>query len=259
MSKQPFLLIFSYCLDYPRLRHLGFPLDSELHPGNTVIYVDPDIGMRSCTKGGGDLNSLEFCVDDFSSTDVKPESISSPIITSRPASIPIITNLHSKTKTYESPDQDDTETSKNRVAVIESHTNESHQDNTQNDSTEVTIQTNLAKAPEDTETPTLNVDLLHSASPKDNAGQGFSSSGILDVNAQEFVPGSVLTSSEALNVPSKDSASSSAPVSLSASAKEFFPSSSYSNHSPLSVSLDESENEVEARKCARCDKVWCFL
>ena len=241
----------------PQLRHLGFPLDSELHPGNTVIYVDPDIGMRSCTKGGGDLNSLEFCVDDFSSADVNPESISSTVSTSHLAQIPIITNLVSKTKTYERPDRDDAETLEKREAVIKVHTEESHQDNTQNDSTEVTIQTNLVKAPEDTEILTANVDSLHSASPKDYDGQGVSSSGVLDVNAQEFVPGSVVAS-EALNVPSKDSASS-APVSLSVSAKEFFPSSSYSNPSPLSISLDESENEVEARKCARCDKVWCFL
>ena len=250
-------MFFSYCLHMPQLRHLGFPLDSELHPGNTVIYVDPDIGMRSCTKGGGDLNSLEFCVDDFSSADVNPEGISSTVSTSHLAQIPIITNLPSKTKTYERPDRDDAETSENREAAIKVHTEESHQENTQNDCTEVTIQTSLVKAPEDTEILTENLDSLHSASPKHYNVQGVSSSGVLDVNAQEFVPGSVVAS-EALNVPSKDSASS-APVSLSASAKEFFPSSSYSNPSPLSISLDESENEVEARKCARCDKVWCFL
>ena len=77
-------------------------------------------------------------------------------------------------------------------------------------------------------------------------------SGILDVNAQEFIPGSSLTP-EVLNLPHEDS--SSAPVSLSASAKEFFPSSSYSNSSPLSTSLNASENDVEVRNCARCDKV----
>ena len=78
------------------------------------------------------------------------------------------------------------------------------------------------------------------------------SSGVLDVNAQEFVP-SNLTVSEVLPIPSKDLGST--PVSLSANAKEFYPSSSYSNPSPLSVSLNASENEVETRKCARCDKV----
>ena len=81
------------------------------------------------------------------------------------------------------------------------------------------------------------------------------SSGILDVNAQEFVPCSSVTS-ELLSIPSRDSTS--APVSLSANAKEFYPSSSYSNPSPLSTSLNASENEVEARKCARCDKVRIF-
>merc|ERR1719412_955409 len=109
-DQQIYYWIYSYCLDLTRLRHLGFPLDSELHPGKAVIYVDPDIGMRSCTKGGGDLNSLEFCVDDFSSADVNPESISSTVSTSHLAQIPIITNLVSKTKTYERPDRDDAET-----------------------------------------------------------------------------------------------------------------------------------------------------
>lgn len=44
-DKEIYYWIYSYCLDKTRLRHLGFPLDSELHPGKTVIYVDPDVCM----------------------------------------------------------------------------------------------------------------------------------------------------------------------------------------------------------------------
>ena len=92
-------------MDLTRLRHLGFPLDSELHPGKAVIYVDPDIGMRSCTKGGGDLNSLEFCVDDFSSSDIKPESISTTSISiqadkSISATSPQLVNVHEVPETF---------------------------------------------------------------------------------------------------------------------------------------------------------------
>ena len=91
--------------------------------------------------------------------------------------------------------------------------------------------------------------ILSSLSDNANLSQ---SSGVLDVNAQEFVP-SNLNLNETLPIPSRGV--SSTPISLSANAKEFYPSSSYSNPSPLSVSLNASESEVETRKCARCDKV----
>jgi len=92
--------------------------------------------------------------------------------------------------------------------------------------------------------------ILSSLSDNANLSQ---SSGVLDVNAQEFVP-SNLNLIETLPIPSRGV--SSTPISLSANAKEFYPSSSYSNPSPLSVSLNASESEVETRKCARCDKVF---
>ena len=40
---QIYYWIYSYCLDLVRLRRLGFPLESELHPGASVVYVDPDL------------------------------------------------------------------------------------------------------------------------------------------------------------------------------------------------------------------------
>ena len=42
-DQQIYYWIYSYCLDLIRLRRLGFPLESELHPGAAVVYVDPDL------------------------------------------------------------------------------------------------------------------------------------------------------------------------------------------------------------------------
>ena len=257
-------------MDLTRLRHLGFPLDSELHPGKAVIYVDPDIGMRSCTKGGGDLNSLEFCVDDFSSSDIKPESISTTSISPQlhkgicatSPQLPKAGHTDSDTfhiDTMQLEQDDGLEQGQNIMMAQSSSTvdvnDEESQTNTQHKNEMDENIYHQTMGTEDTETLFLTEE-DHSASSLvcDPVNQP-QSSGILDVNAQEFVPGSSITS-ELHSIPSTDSTS--APVSLSANAKEFYPSSSYSNPSPLSTSLNASENEVEARKCARCDKVRIF-
>ena len=236
-------------MDLTRLRHLGFPLDSELHPGKAVIYVDPDVGMRSCTKGGGDLNSLEFCLDDFSPADVKPETISTVAQATR---LPP-ERLHTSTLQME-PDNGSAQGQDLIVKHTCSTTNvqDKSPENTQN---EIVLDDN--SHPESTgsqHTPDFSsTEEEHSASSIACEG-GFQSqtTGILDVNAQEFVPGSAMAS-DVISVPCGNS--SGAPVSLSASAKEFFPSSSYSSLPQVSSSSNASENELEARKCARCNKV----
>jgi len=245
-DQQIYYWIYSYCLDLTRLRHLGFPLDSELHPGKAIIYVDPDIGIRSCTQGGGDLTSLEFCVDDFSSTDVKPASISAvnQSLQSAPENINFIT--------IQKGLGNGSEQLEGRSSALSDHVEES-QKNTQNKNKEEDNDYQETTGIEDTEN-------LSSTDEENNASSLTCArvnpphpTGILDVNAQEFVPGSSITT-EALSVTSRDSTS--ATLGLSASAKEFIPSSSYSNSSPLSASLNASENEVEVRHCARCDKVF---
>ena len=230
-----------------RLRHLGFPLDSELHPGKTIVYVDPEIGLRSCTKGEGDLNSLEFCVDDFSSNDVKPESISITTKSQDPS-----------TKIFQiipmQIEQDDIKQSK-ALALENENSNvnisqEESQTNTQSktDLEEILCQPSTgAEDIEELSSTEEDQNILSSLGDNANLSQ---SSGVLDVNAQEFIP-SNSNVTETLPIPSRDLTST--PVSLSANAKEFYPS--YSNPSPLSVSLNTSESEVETRKCARCDKV----
>lgn len=257
-------------MDLTRLRHLGFPLDSELHPGKAVIYVDPDIGMRSCTKAGGDLNSLEFCVDDFSSSDTKPASISTTSISPQLHGGICATSPQLPKAAHTVPDtchidnmqieQDDgLEQGTNvvmaqRSSIIdvndeESQTNTQHKNETDENLYHQTTGT------EDTETLFLTEEDHSASSLACEPVNQPQSSGILDVNAQEFVPGSSITP-ELLNIASRDSTS--APVSLSANAKAFYPSSSYSNPSPLSTSMNASENEVEDRECARCDKVRIF-
>ena len=242
---------FSYCLDLTRLRHLGFPLDSELNPGKTIVYVDPDIGLRSCTKAEGDLNSLEFCVDDFSSNDVKTESISNSInsqVTS-PKTFQIISmqiEQDKSSKELKTRQEVENQNLAKNISQEESHKN------THNKSDLEEILCQPSTGPEDLEELSSTEEdhtILSSLSDNANLSQ---SSGVLDVNAQEFVP-SNLNLNETLPIPSRGV--SSTPISLSANAKEFYPSSSYSNPSPLSVSLNASESEVETRKCARCDKV----
>ena len=243
-------LSFSYCLDLTRLRHLGFPLDSELNPGKTIVYVDPDIGLRSCTKAEGDLNSLEFCVDDFSSSDVKTESISDSVnsqVTS-PKTFQIISMQIEQDKGSKElkTRQVENQNLAKHISQEESHKN-THK---KSDLEEILCQPSTG--PEDLEELSSTEEdhtILSSLSDNANLSQ---SSGVLDVNAQEFVP-SNLNLNETLPIPSRGV--SSTPISLSANAKEFYPSSSYSNPSPLSVSLNASESEVETRKCARCDKV----
>ena len=237
-------------MDLTRLRHLGFPLDSELHPGKTIVYVDPDIGLRSCTKGEGDLNSLEFCVDDFSSNDVKTESISNTINSQAPSpkTFQIISMQIEQDKTSNGPKQGQIVDNPNSTLNISQE--ESHK-NTHNkaDLEEILCQSTGAEDMEELSSTEEDHTILSSLGDNANLSQ---SSGVLDVNAQEFIP-SNLNVTETLPIPSKGL--SSTPVSLSANAKEFYPSSSYSNPSPLSLSLNVSESEVETRKCARCDKV----
>ena len=54
-DQQIYYWIYSYCLDLIRLRRLGFPLESELHPGASVVYVDPDLAP---------LNDADGCYED---------------------------------------------------------------------------------------------------------------------------------------------------------------------------------------------------
>ena len=37
----------NYKLEDDRLRRLGFPMESELHPGKACVYQDPEFGSRS--------------------------------------------------------------------------------------------------------------------------------------------------------------------------------------------------------------------
>ena len=233
------------------MRHLGFPLDSELSPGKTVIYVDPDVGMRSCTKGGGDLNSLEFCLDDFPPADARTESISTIVHTPQLPPEPI----HTSTSTLQM-EQGEGSTlhqdsiAKNNSLIVNVH--EKSHENTQNENI---LDKNLDPDRADNQdasdsSPTL-VEQSASLLASDRAYQS-SASGVLDVNAQEFIPGNASVS-EGLSTPNEKSTSAS--VSLSASAKEFVPSSSYLNSSPMPSSTQTSENEVEVRRCARCNKV----
>ena len=222
-----------------------------MHPGKTIVYVDPDIGMRSCTKGEGDLNSLEFCVDDFSSSDVKPEGIST--IIKHPQHSPMTFQVVPMQIEQDEGSKEirQNETLKTRNSVVNICLEES-QNNTHNKTDLEEILCQQSTGAEDTEELSSTEEDHTLLSNIDDTANLSQSSGVLDVNAQEFVP-SNLTVSEVLHIPSKDLAST--PGSLSANAKEFYPSSSYSNPSPLSVSLNASENEVETRKCARCDKV----
>ena len=237
-------------MDLTRLRHLGFPLDSELNPGKTIVYVDPDIGLRSCTKAEGDLNSLEFCVDDFSSNDVKTESnsnsINSQVVSPKTFQIISMQIEQDKSSKELKTRQVENQNLAKHISQEESHKN-THK---KSDLEEILCQPSTG--PEDLEELSSTEEdhtILSSLSDNANLSQ---SSGVLDVNAQEFVP-SNLNLNETLPIPSRGV--SSTPISLSANAKEFYPSSSYSNPSPLSVSLNASESEVETRKCARCDKV----
>ena len=237
-------------MDLTRLRHLGFPLDSELNPGKTIVYVDPDIGLRSCTKAEGDLNSLEFCVDDFSSNDVKTESNSNSI-NSQVASPKTFQIISMQIEQDKSSKELKTRQVENQNLAKHISQEESHK-NTHKKSDLEEILCQPSTGPEDLEELSSTEEdhtILSSLSDNANLSQ---SSGVLDVNAQEFVP-SNLNLNETLPIPSRGV--SSTPISLSANAKEFYPSSSYSNPSPLSVSLNASESEVETRKCARCDKV----
>ena len=237
-------------MDLTRLRHLGFPLDSELNPGKTIVYVDPDIGLRSCTKAEGDLNSLEFSVDDFSSNDVQTESnsnsINSQVVSPKTFQIISMQIEQDKSSKELKTRQVENQNLAKHISQEESHKN-THK---KSDLEEILCQPSTG--PEDLEELSSTEEdhtILSSLSDNANLSQ---SSGVLDVNAQEFVP-SNLNLNETLPIPSRGV--SSTPISLSANAKEFYPSSSYSNPSPLSVSLNASESEVETRKCARCDKV----
>ena len=231
------------------MRHLGFPLDSELHPGKAVIYVDPDVGMRSCTKGGGDLNSLEFCLDEFPPADVKSEIIST--VVQVPRSAPEL--LHTSTMQIDpdnGPAPGQNLIVKDNCSIVNVH--EKSHENTQNeDVLDENPQSQRTSSQLIADIPSTEEEHSASSMACDGVFQS-QSSGILDVNAQEFIPGSAITS-EVLGLPCTDSTS--APVSLSASAKEFFPSSSYPNLPPVSLSSNAPENQLEARKCARCNKV----
>ena len=39
--------LMNYKLEEDRLRRLGFPMESELHPGKACVYQDPEFGSRS--------------------------------------------------------------------------------------------------------------------------------------------------------------------------------------------------------------------
>lgn len=37
----------NYKLEEDQMRRLGFPMESELHPGKACVYQDPEFGSRS--------------------------------------------------------------------------------------------------------------------------------------------------------------------------------------------------------------------
>lgn len=68
-DQQIYYWIYSYCLDLIRLRRFGFPLESELHPGASVVYVDPDLAP---------LNELCY-EDDIMSADESSSKLTSSL------------------------------------------------------------------------------------------------------------------------------------------------------------------------------------
>ena len=225
------------------MRHLGFPLDSELHPGKAVIYVDPDVGMRSCTKGGGDLNSSEFCLDDFlpSGADAKQFTDNSrlniPLETSQTI-LPMQTEPDT-VSTHDqvlSPEDNSSFTNVANNTQIQNMIDQKLDSSNQRDEHSINLETTQKE--DDCSTVTCD-----SVLPSHSTCN-------LDANAQEFIPGNVVLT-EGSTLPNLDNNSTA--FGLSASAKEFFPSSS--NSPAASLTSNISMNEFEARNCARCNKV----
>ena len=226
------------------MRHLGFPLDSELHPGKAVIYVDPDVGMRSCTKGGGDLNSSEFCLDDFppSGADAKQQFTDNSRLNIPLEASQTILPMQTEPDTVSTHDQvlspkdNSSFTSVAKNTQIQNMIDQKLDSSNQRDEHSINLETN--KKEDDCSTVTCD-----SVLPSHSTCN-------LDANAQEFIPGNVVLT-EGSTLPNLDNNSTA--FGLSASAKEFFPSSS--NSPAASLTSNISMNEFEARNCARCNKV----
>ena len=255
---------FSYCLDLTRLRHLGFPLESELHPGTTVIYVDPDVGIKSRTKESSEdlANSSEFlCMDDFvpphNASDLgKSDSLQQPaLLPTKVEPLPIISDA---TKEDKQPIQN-TE----NISIMEEDVEDiSHQPYTQPESTVLIFSAGSPTSSEvSSSEPPEDLDISMNSCDDQVFATNFSvGGGTLDVNAQEFVPGNC---SSLLPMRSAEQNSSShllipPPISLSASAKEFIPSSPSSvTGKTTSSDIAVKENDSpERRRCARCKKLF---